>query len=63
MSWCGSEIRKLGSVDSTNDEALRWALEGAAHGSLVVSSEQTAGYGRGERTWYSPAGSLQHFLH
>ena len=57
MSWCARNIRKLDKVDSTNDEALRWALEGADHGSLVISGEQTAGHGRGDRTWYSPAGN------
>ncbi len=57
MSWCGCEVRKLETVDSTNDEAVRWGLEGAPHGSLVVSREQTAGHGRGERSWYSPAGN------
>ncbi len=51
------EIRKLDSVDSTNDEALRWAAEGAESGSLVISREQTAGHGRGERSWYSPPGN------
>lgn len=56
MSWCGREIRWLETVDSTNDEAIRWIEEGAVHGSLVVSEEQTAGHGRGDRSWYSPAG-------
>ena len=55
--WCGRALRKYESLTSTNDEAVRWAEEGAVHGSLVISEEQTAGHGRGDRTWYSPAGN------
>jgi BirA family biotin operon repressor/biotin-[acetyl-CoA-carboxylase] ligase len=40
-------------TDSTNNVALRLAARGAAHGTVVVAEEQTAGRGRLGRTWYS----------
>ena len=42
-------------VDSTNAEARRRALEGAAEGTVVVAEEQTAGKGRPGKTFFSPA--------
>ena len=49
----------LDSVGSTNDEARRLALSGAAADLLVVSArEQSAGRGRRGRTWVSPPGNL-----
>ena len=49
-------LRYLDSVGSTNDEATRWADEGAPHLSLVVAGEQTSGKGRMGRRWYTPPG-------
>lgn len=49
------------SVDSTNAEARRLALEGedaAPDGTVVWAREQTAGRGRRGRTWDSPPGNL-----
>ncbi|HSU04674.1 MAG TPA: biotin--[acetyl-CoA-carboxylase] ligase [Acetobacteraceae bacterium] len=46
------------SVGSTNDEARRLAEAGAAHGTVVVAREQTAGRGRNGRRWVSPPGNL-----
>ncbi len=54
-------IRYFDSLGSTNDEAARWAAEGAADLSLVVADEQTAGRGRGERHWFTPPGSALAF--
>ena len=48
------EIHVYDSVTSTNSEAKRLALEGAADGTLVVSGQQTAGRGRLGRSFYSP---------
>lgn len=42
-------------VDSTNAEARRRALEGAAEGTVVVAEEQIAGKGRPGKTFFSPA--------
>ena len=47
------------SLDSTNDEARRLILSGAAADLLVVAAgQQTAGRGRRGRTWVSPPGNL-----
>ncbi|QAT43589.1 biotin--[acetyl-CoA-carboxylase] ligase [Aminipila luticellarii] len=45
------------SIDSTNLEAKRLALEGAGPGTIIVSNEQTKGRGRLGRSFYSPASS------
>jgi BirA family biotin operon repressor/biotin-[acetyl-CoA-carboxylase] ligase len=52
------DIRRYDSVGSTNDEARRLAEGGAAHGTVVVAREQTAGRGRHGRHWVSPPGNL-----
>jgi BirA family transcriptional regulator, biotin operon repressor / biotin---[acetyl-CoA-carboxylase] ligase len=49
-------VRVLASTTSTNDEALRWADEGAPDGGVVVADHQTAGRGRRGRTWWSEPG-------
>ncbi|MDX1548511.1 MAG: biotin--[acetyl-CoA-carboxylase] ligase [Rhodothermales bacterium] len=43
-------------IGSTNTEAMRWAMEGAHEGSLVLAEQQTAGRGRHGRTWQAAAG-------
>ncbi|MFT7621882.1 MAG: BirA family biotin operon repressor/biotin-[acetyl-CoA-carboxylase] ligase [Myxococcota bacterium] len=50
-----SRRRHVAVLTSTNDEAGRLADEGAAHGTVVTADEQTAGRGRGGRSWFSPA--------
>jgi BirA family biotin operon repressor/biotin-[acetyl-CoA-carboxylase] ligase len=52
----GQPLRHLETTGSTNDEAQRWALEGAPHGAVVRADEQTHGRGRQGREWCSPAG-------
>ncbi len=54
-------IRRLEICESTNDEAARWARDGAAHGSVVVANAQTRGRGRLGRTWQSPPGDNLYF--
>ena len=54
----GWTVIRLGAVGSTNDEAKARAQAGAAHGTVVTASEQTAGRGRDGRTWASPPGNL-----
>lgn len=44
------------TIDSTNDEAKRRALEGAPHGTVLIAGHQTGGRGRLGRTFQSPAG-------
>ena len=45
-------------LGSTSDEAKALAMAGAPHGTVVVAREQTAGRGRLDRAWWSPAGNL-----
>ena len=52
------EVRHYHSVGSTNDEAMRLAAEGAAHGTVVHADQQTVGRGRLARRWLSPPGNL-----
>lgn len=56
-----SGIRYFDSLESTNDEAVRWAEAGAGDCSLVVADEQTAGRGRGSRRWFTPPGAALAF--
>lgn len=44
------------SIGSTNDKAKQLAVQGMGEGTLVIAEEQTAGRGRGDRTWYSAPG-------
>lgn len=54
-------LRYLPSAGSTNELALRWALEGAPDLALVAAGEQTSGRGRAGRRWYTPAGTALAF--
>jgi BirA family transcriptional regulator, biotin operon repressor / biotin---[acetyl-CoA-carboxylase] ligase len=53
----GHRIVHYFRADSTNTIAARLAGEGAAHGTVVVAEEQTAGRGRFGRNWYSEKSS------
>ncbi len=55
------QILRFDSLPSTNLEAARRAIAGAAEGLCVVASEQTAGRGRLEREWVSPKGAGLYF--
>lgn len=50
-------VRYYSTVGSTNDLAIRWAAAGAPDLSLIAADEQTAGRGRLDRHWYTPAGA------
>jgi BirA family biotin operon repressor/biotin-[acetyl-CoA-carboxylase] ligase len=54
-------LRYYPTIGSTNDLAARWAEAGAADLSLVVADEQTAGRGRMQHRWLTPAGSALAF--
>lgn len=58
LSGCviGSTLLCLETVDSTNTEAKRRALDGAPHGLVILSEEQTGGRGRLGRAFQSPHG-------
>jgi BirA family biotin operon repressor/biotin-[acetyl-CoA-carboxylase] ligase len=51
-----NNLQHLASAGSTNALALEAAQSGAAHGSVWVADEQTAGRGRSDHSWHSPAG-------
>jgi BirA family transcriptional regulator, biotin operon repressor / biotin---[acetyl-CoA-carboxylase] ligase len=50
------KLQHLSSVGSTNVLALEAAQAGAAHGSVWIADEQTAGRGRSDHKWHSTAG-------
>ena len=58
-----SEILRFESLPSTNLEAARRAIDGAAEGLCVVAREQTAGRGRLRRQWSSPKDARSLFQH
>ena len=51
-------VIRLGTVGSTNDEALTRARAGTLPDGWVVAGEQTGGRGRHGRRWSSPTGGL-----
>jgi len=55
--WAGrGEVVHEKQMDSTNRRAKEMAKAGAPHGSLAVCDNQTAGRGRMDRRWETPAG-------
>jgi len=61
MNRFNPEVIQYESLPSTNTEAARLAVEGAAEGLCVVADEQTAGRGRLQRSWLSPKGAGLYF--
>lgn len=57
----GRTLHAYESLPSTNAEAFRLASEGAGHGEIVVTDQQTAGRGRRGRVWVSPPGLNLYF--
>lgn len=51
-------IHVYSSLESTNKTAKDMAMEGAGHGTVVISDCQTSGRGRYSRPFFSPAGGL-----
>jgi BirA family transcriptional regulator, biotin operon repressor / biotin---[acetyl-CoA-carboxylase] ligase len=56
----GWRIYYYDEVTSTQDVARHWALDGAAHGTVVVAEAQSHGHGRLGRKWFSPFGVNLH---
>lgn len=54
LPW--TDLVCLAVADSTNRVAMEMAENGAPHGTVVVADAQTAGRGRMDRRWVSPAG-------
>lgn len=55
--YCNIPIYAFKTLKSTNETAKQLALNGAKHGTVVISEEQTGGKGRMGRKFYSPANS------
>ena len=51
----GHSLEIYETIDSTNSRAKKLALDGAPEGTIVVADTQSAGRGRMDRTWISPA--------
>jgi len=54
----GVQLAALQTIESTNNEALRRARRGARGPLWITAVAQTAGRGRMDRNWASPAGNL-----
>ena len=53
----GRSIEYHAAIGSTQDRARELARAGAAGPNLVVADQQTAGHGRGEKSWLSEPGA------
>ena len=53
----GHQIHYYEEVSSTNDEAFILGSAGAPEGTVLIAEKQSAGKGRMQRAWHSPAGS------
>lgn len=51
-----NQIIWFDSIDSTNTQAKRMALEGAPHGTVLIADRQSGGRGRRGRSFQSPGG-------
>ncbi len=52
--WAARNLVFLEETDSTQDAARKGCLEGAPHGTLYITGDQTAGRGRMGRSWSCP---------
>jgi BirA family biotin operon repressor/biotin-[acetyl-CoA-carboxylase] ligase len=55
--FIGHQLCYFEEIGSTNDEAFRLGLAGAPEGTALIANSQSAGKGRMQRVWHSPAGS------
>jgi BirA family biotin operon repressor/biotin-[acetyl-CoA-carboxylase] ligase len=54
MNW---DVRRVAETESTNADVAVAARDGGPEGAVIVADHQTAGRGRLDRTWETPAGS------
>lgn len=52
-----SAIMVYSTIDSTNTQAKKLALEGTPHGTIILAEEQSAGRGRYGKSFFSPRGA------
>lgn len=55
--WIGHQLHYYEEIGSTNDEAFRLGMAGAPEGTVLIANSQSAGKGRMQRVWHSPAGA------
>lgn len=55
--FIGHQLYYYDEIGSTNDEAFRLGLAGAPEGTALIANRQSAGKGRMQRVWHSPADS------
>ena len=48
-----AKLHLFPTIESTNTYAMQQASKGAAHSSVYIAEEQTAGRGRGNHSWHS----------
>ena len=53
----GRQLQIYDQVNSTNDLALQYGIDGAQEGTLILAESQTQGRGRHGRRWLAPPGS------
>ena len=53
----GDPLYYYEQIDSTNDEAFRLGAGGSPEGTALIAECQSAGKGRMQRVWHSPAGA------
>ena len=53
----GRQLQIYDQVNSTNDLALQYGVDGAQEGTLILAESQTHGRGRHGRKWLAPPGS------
>ncbi|MCA9828026.1 MAG: biotin--[acetyl-CoA-carboxylase] ligase [Nitrosopumilus sp.] len=54
----GKRAYYFDTIDSTQNQALKMALDPANDGAVIVASKQTGGKGRSGRKWVSPKGGI-----
>ena len=55
--FIGHQLYYYEEIGATNDGAFRLGLSGAPEGTALIANSQSAGKGRMQRVWHSPAGS------
>jgi len=55
--FIGHQLYYYQETGSTNDEAYRLGSKGAPEGTALIAESQSAGKGRMQRVWHSPAGA------
>jgi BirA family transcriptional regulator, biotin operon repressor / biotin---[acetyl-CoA-carboxylase] ligase len=55
--FIGHWLHYYEEIGSTNDEAFRLGVAGAPEGTALIAESQSAGKGRMQRVWHSPAGA------